>query len=578
VKFQISFFARKLRNLKFPIFDRVFVFLLAIIILAVILRFYKLNTNPPGLYWDEAAFGYDAYSILKTGKDHHGVFLPLFFESFGDWKLPVYHYLLVPSIAAFGLNEFAVRFPSALLGTLTVLLTYFLTKKLFSQVPDTSYQSGVSRPGQQLKTDKPTPGIWPPKPDTLALLSAFFLAISPWHLQFSRGGFESTVGLFFVIVGVYLFLLGLERQKILLFTFSFLLLTFSMYTYHAYRIFTPLFALCLAFIYFGQIKQSLAKLILPLALSILLLLPLLIFTFSKQGKARAISQSAFKKEEVEVARIDYDQKSKKPLRSLSKYLYPTPLYYSYIASNAYLNHFSAVFLFFQGDSIGRHSQVDMGQIYLFEALLLMVSIFAFKNLNTKSAKLMLAWLLISPVPATIVTPTPHAYRTLQMVIPLAFFSGLGAYSLFSRRFKFPLKFLVAVAFLYSFLTYLHLAFIHYPKKFAADWQDGNRQMVRQIQKYQANFDKIYVTDINQVPYIYLLFYQKYDPRKFIENKGTKNGFDKYIFISDDIDIYNKGKILYVAPSWKKVDGKWLAAADDSTRRHIYSLWEVGGQN
>src|SRR3989338_9842876 len=125
VKFQISFFARKLRNLKFPIFDRVFVFLLAIIILAVILRFYKIDTNPPGLYWDEAAFGYDAYSVLKTGRDQHGHLLPLSFESFGDWKLPGYHYLLIPSVKIFGLNEFAVRFPSAFLGTLSIIIFFF---------------------------------------------------------------------------------------------------------------------------------------------------------------------------------------------------------------------------------------------------------------------------------------------------------------------------------------------------------------------------------------------------------------------------------------------------------------------
>src|SRR3989304_9431060 len=114
----------KTSNFKFGI-------LLTIIFLAAILRFYKLGTNPPGLYWDEAVLGYDAYSILNTGKDHHGETLPLFSESFGDWKLPGYHYLLVPSIAIFGLNEFAVRFPSALLGTLTVLLTYLLVKELF---------------------------------------------------------------------------------------------------------------------------------------------------------------------------------------------------------------------------------------------------------------------------------------------------------------------------------------------------------------------------------------------------------------------------------------------------------------
>src|SRR3989337_2813666 len=117
----------KILNFKFGI-------LLTIIFLAAILRFYKLGINPPGLYWDEAVFGYDAYSILKTGKDHHGVVLPLFFESFGDWKLPVYHHLLVPSIAVFGLNEFAVRFPSAFFGSLTIIVFFFIVKKLTKNI------------------------------------------------------------------------------------------------------------------------------------------------------------------------------------------------------------------------------------------------------------------------------------------------------------------------------------------------------------------------------------------------------------------------------------------------------------
>ena len=242
-----------------------------IILLALFLRFYKLSSNPPGLYWDEAVFGYDAYSILKTASDHHGRFLPLFFESFGDWKLPVYHYLLVPSIAVFGLNEFAVRSPSAFLGTLTVPLLYFLVKKLFSNG----------------------------KSESIALVVALFLAISPWHIQFSRGGFESTAGLFLAAAGFYLFLLGIEKSKILFFTFSFLLFTLSMYSYHAYRIFTPLFLLSLAYLYRKEIKKHVGKVLIPLIIAFLLSIPLVKFTLSNQGRIRATSQSAFKLEEFQ---------------------------------------------------------------------------------------------------------------------------------------------------------------------------------------------------------------------------------------------------------------------------------------
>ncbi|KKR58782.1 MAG: hypothetical protein UU05_C0002G0040 [Candidatus Curtissbacteria bacterium GW2011_GWA1_40_47] len=574
--------------------------LVLIILLAFILRFYQLGINPPGLYWDEAVFGYDAYSILKTGKDHHGVTLPLFFESFGDWKLPGYHYLLVPSIAIFGLNEFAVRFPSAFFGFLTVPLIYLLTKKLFeksnvsghpfdesSTVRSSTLRLGLEelRPkGLRVEemTLSPPKGQWSVvKSEPIALLSAFFLAISPWHIQFSRGGFESTTGLFFLTFGLYLFLKGIERKQVITLTLAFLLFTLSMYFYHAYRIFTPLFVIVLLLIHFKAVKKIVTKFVLPVLLALTLALPIIIFTFSPEGQSRASSQSAFSQDTYESARIFYDQNSKPPLRFLSKY-WSFSLYNVYLAFNNYIDHFSPVFLFYKGDQIGRHSQVDMGQIYLFDGILLVCSIFALKKLSGKSLKIMLSWLILAPIPAMIVNPTPHAYRTLQMSVPLAFFSALGAYWIFSNKKLLIIKVLLTFVIFYTFLTYLHLLFVHYPKKFAADWQDGYREMVTQVQKYQNHFDKVYITNINQVPYIYLLFYGKYDPEKFINSGGNRDYFDKYVFIPDDVNIYDQiltadrrqVRILYVAPSWEKVDGKWLAAANDSTGRHIYSLWDL----
>lgn len=545
--------------------------LLLIILLSAFLRFYRLDVNPPGLYWDEAVFGYDAYSVLQTGQDHHGATMPLFFESFGDWKLPVYHYLLVPSVAVFGLNEWGVRFPSALLGTLTVGVMYLLVSK--------SHLRGVfqSSPGPHLEGEKPGTGL-----KNVALLAAFFLAISPWHIQFSRGGFESTAGLFFVVTGTYLFLSFLTDPKTKSRLAFFLpakalaaagLLTLSMYSYHAYRIFTPLLIIAILLLYRNQVIANFKKLILPAFLSLLLLIPLINFTFTEQGRARAASQSAFSPQEVENKRIDYDQKSKKPLRALSKYLYSEPLYFAHTAFGNYLDHFSPVFLFFKGDQIGRHSQVDMGQIYAFEAILLIGAILAFKKMSSGATKLMLVWLLLAPIPAMIVSPTPHAYRTLQMAVPLAFFSAVGL-TFWWGRLVLPVKIAALSVMVFSVAAYGHLIFSHYPQKFAADWQDGYKPMVAMVQEYQDQYEKVYVTNVNQTPYIYLLFYQKYDPRKFIEERGTREAFGKYVFVKDQFDIKDRGNALYVAPSWEKVDGQWLAAANDTAGRHIYSLWEL----
>jgi len=133
------------------------IILIIIVILAAFLRFYQLGNNPPSLTWDEVAWGYNAYSLGIDGRDEFGRFLPFnYLESFGDFKPPMYAYLDIIPIKIFGLNEFAVRFPSALFGLLTVLITYFLTKRIFF--------------------DSKSKELY-------ALFSALFLAISPWHIM-----------------------------------------------------------------------------------------------------------------------------------------------------------------------------------------------------------------------------------------------------------------------------------------------------------------------------------------------------------------------------------------------------------
>ncbi len=519
---------------------------LVITLISFALRFWHLSINPPGLYWDEAAFGYDAYSILKTGHDQYGQFMPLFFQSFGDWKLPGYFYLLVPSIKVFGLSELAVRFPSALLGSLTPIIFFLLARQIT-------------------------------KNTNLSLTSMFFLAISPWHIQFSRGGFETTVGLFFVLCATYLYLIALETKKVLIFTISYILFALSIYTYHSYRIFTPLLVISIIAFNFRSFKKSLKSQIIPLILVAVMLVPMLIFSLSPNGLIRATSQTAFKKNQWEEARRDYDQKSKKPLRVLSKY-FDQHVYYGQIALKAYLDHFSPIFLFLKGDQTGRHSQVDMGQIYSFDAFFLAFSLFSFKKIKGKGAKMMLAWLLLAPLPATIVTPTPHADRAFQMVIPLTFFSAFGVYSFFSLKGRVLFKSIIIFFVVFSFLSYIHLLFIHYPKKFAADWQDGYKQMVQEVKKYEGDYNSVYITTSNQLPYIYLLFYGAYDPAKYIASGGTKDMFGKYIFVPPDYNIYNKGKILYVGPAWQKQDGLQLSTVNDSSGKHIFSVWEMGGSH
>ena len=135
------------------------------------LRIYKLETAPAGATVDEANFGYIAYSLLQTGKDEHGVKSPLVFKAFGDQKMPLQAYLLMPSVATFGLNNFATRFPSAFFGSLSVILIYFLCR---------NYKISI----------------------LAGVCASLFWAISPITFILSRFAYESNIALTFFLAGL----------------------------------------------------------------------------------------------------------------------------------------------------------------------------------------------------------------------------------------------------------------------------------------------------------------------------------------------------------------------------------------
>ena len=192
-----------------------------ILVVAFVLRVTWLDKYPAGFTPDEASFGYDAYSILKTGNDQWGHTLPIVLESFGDFKSPLYAYLTIPSVAIFGLSKFAVRLPNALLGTLAVLVVYLLTKELF-------------------------------KDKKLAVVAALMLAISPWHIMLSRGAFEANLTTFFLPLGILLFL----KER---YTLSAIILGLNLFTYHSAKLVTPLIVGFMVFLYRDRLKGEIKK-------------------------------------------------------------------------------------------------------------------------------------------------------------------------------------------------------------------------------------------------------------------------------------------------------------------------------
>src|SRR5690349_14681775 len=107
--------------------------LLLIVILGSFFRLWKLGSVPVSLFGDELDVGYHAYSILKTGQDYSGNFMPLHFQSLAEWRTPLYLYSAVPTVAAFGINAWGVRLPAALFGIATIPMLYLLVKELVAK-------------------------------------------------------------------------------------------------------------------------------------------------------------------------------------------------------------------------------------------------------------------------------------------------------------------------------------------------------------------------------------------------------------------------------------------------------------
>src|SRR3989344_5174120 len=178
---------------------------LAILGLGLILRIYGLEQIPNSLSADEASFAYNAYSILKTGSDEFGHRLPLYFQSFDDYKNPVFGYSLIPFIAIGGLNAWSIRLLSALSGTLVIWFMYLLADEL----------TGNRR---------------------LALVTALFSSISPWLIQYSRVAIDMELALLLTLAGGWCFLLA--RRHRLLYVITAILFGLSFYTYHSSRVWT----------------------------------------------------------------------------------------------------------------------------------------------------------------------------------------------------------------------------------------------------------------------------------------------------------------------------------------------------
>jgi len=502
------------------------VLLVLILVTAFFLRFYNLGQNPPSLTWDEAAWGYNAYSLGIDGRDEFGRFLPVdYLESFGDYKPPVYAYLTILPVKLFGLNEFAVRFASAFFGGLTIAVTYFLCRELFRKAKN-DYGLKVS------------------------LLASLFLALSPWHINLSRAAFEANIASFFIVLGVFLFLKAINGRNWLL-IFSGLSFALSLYTFNTARIVSPLLIIIMSAVFFKKLFSMKKEVILAVIIAVILSIPFFRFMITPQAKLRFHEVNIFSDLSI-IERTNQEMENDKKLTGLDS----TPLWSRIIHNRRfayfqeYLKHYfdnlSPSFLFIKGDGNPKFSTQDVGQLYIWDLPFLIIGFLVLIREKRGYWWLIPVWLIIGIMPAAAARETPHALR-IETVLPvfqiiiavgvIKIIILINQHKLLSRYNKIAFTAIYFTLFV-NFLYYLHGYYNHYPFEYSEQWQYGYKEAIQYVKSHEDKYDQIIVTTELGRPYIYFLFYLKENPKIYRESAFFErevfgfvkvNQFKKFIF-------------------------------------------------
>ncbi len=552
--------------------DRISIVVIALaLVTGVALRVTQLGTIPPGLHPDEAVEGYDAYSILKTGRDHRGNFLPLAMQSFNDYRMPLFQYSLVPLVATFGLKPSVVRLGAALWGIVDLLAVTAIALLM------------LGLPG--------------------AAVASLLYALSPWHLSLSRLGFEMMSASSTISLAMLGFLLWLKYREAPWLIVSAVFFGLSLYTYSITKAFTPLMIALLAILYRREIRTLSRRTLLAAAIIFMIFAtPQIIMATSATSDVGG-----------RFARLSiwsYGCATCGPPLSVAEKLENI--------GASFASYFTPSFLFIDGDR-GDHWTLihppGFGQLFPEQAALIALALIPLvlrpaRNVaEVKSDKrggkrkgrarsnpqeerleprgrrefaiLTIAWLVIAALPAAAIVPlgvyqpepgvtTPTAYMLMDhtltnapltpqllmehpdarhavlQVAPWMLLSALGFVTLLelpwaSLAVRAIVSGLLLAGIVFHSAQFARNYFHGYPLIAAPYFQYGLEDVVRAVAPDYARGEAVAITyRINQ-PYIYVLFYDRYPPADFQRLRLWQFSgvsaplirFDRYLFVSPE---------------------------------------------
>lgn len=485
-----------------------------VVFLAVFVYFWRLDGFPKGFYIDEALVGYSAYSLLLTGKDEWGMRWPMFLRFFGSYNPPIYTYLTISSIKMFGLNVFAVRFWSAVSGVVSILGICWLY------------------------------GILWPKKYWGGIFAALFLTISPWAMLYARTGYEVHLAMSLLTLGLGCLYLGLENSR--WWYGASILLSLSMYTAYAERIFVPIFLVGFFVIYRNKILKKVREVhfVGSLVIGVFLQLPHLLLLFTP---------AFLPKESLKV--IDM---------SLIEWVREV--------MSLYVGYFSPSSLFFWGDPDLQRSIPEIAVFLPWMVVPYFLGLWSLWRSKIDDAiKFLLLMLVVFPIPAALTRDPFSSHRAFALVIPMILVLSFGLCWLQGKLNKYLFWSGLLGVVIFSLLLLWRSWFVLMPER-ASYWMIGYERLAAVMNE---NRSQKYLIDQERVKpgYINLAFFLKIPPEIFQshvdqsikDNYYYRLGFDPRM----DFGWYRLGSIdweqdIYVE---QVLVGDSLAISEDQAREH-----------
>lgn len=469
---------------------------------ALLTRLSLLDQLPRGFNQDEAVIGYDAYALHLTGKNHHGQWMPLMFASFHDWTSPILNYLTVPFVALFGLSIWSVRLPVALLGVVTIIAFFFTVKEFLNSK------------------------WW-------GLLGAALLTCSAWQFFFSRWALQVNVGVFCTVL-LFFFIMKLAKGSTsrIVVTGTVLAASGLTLSYAVHKLLAPLF-LIVSLVLIWKCRPQLRKTAGVIAVGYAILSGYFLWVNYTQP---------------EIYNVRFD--------GISIFNTATPV--TRFIQN-YLQYFSLPFLF---GGEGKFTDEQMVGAPIFTPILILPLIVGIVTLVKKAtqkveknnlssvilAALLLFWIMLSPLSATLTTSQFHLIRTLHLfpLLLVVIVVGLKEIHEFIQNHHSWLGGTLVITGILLFSTlyfgrYLSLYATRYQDRISGYFNVGLAEVISLVKTEQRCTSWLIHNRINQ-PYIYYLFFTQRQPDQSLYDALHKPSADSTLPIVTQLDNITFGPV------------------------------------